>query len=103
LEVIPQNTQLCHWYGSGWWSARGVKRLDIGTVKHPAPLRGQRVLAADNNHPRQTKKNEKIIPAPANKNNNKKKKNNSVVSSTTGTGTYSHKRKKRKVSSACAK
>ena len=60
LEVIPKNTQLCHWYGSGWWSARGVKRFDIGTVKYPAPLRlrRQRVLDTDagNNHRRvQTK------------------------------------------------
>mmetsp|Transcript_2243 Transcript_2243/g.4826 ORF Transcript_2243/g.4826 Transcript_2243/m.4826 type:complete len:273 (-) Transcript_2243:194-1012(-) len=39
LEPVQRNTQLCHWYGSGWWSARGVKRMDVGTKKHPAPLR----------------------------------------------------------------
>eukprot|EP00555_Chaetoceros_dichaeta_P008929 CAMPEP_0198273238 /NCGR_PEP_ID=MMETSP1447-20131203/56253_1 /TAXON_ID=420782 /ORGANISM="Chaetoceros dichaeta, Strain CCMP1751" /LENGTH=200 /DNA_ID=CAMNT_0043966857 /DNA_START=390 /DNA_END=992 /DNA_ORIENTATION=- len=39
LESIPKDTQLCHWYGSGWWSARGVKRMDIGTKHHPAPRR----------------------------------------------------------------
>jgi len=88
LEVIPQNTQLCHWYGSGWWSARGVKRFDIGTVKYPAPLRlrRQRVLDTDagNNHRRvQTKKNEKVLTTPTNNNNdNKSKKRISVVSPT---------------------
>jgi len=39
LESIPKDTQLCHWYGSGWWSARGVKRMDVGTKRHPAPRR----------------------------------------------------------------
>jgi len=39
LESVPKNTQLCHWYGPGWWSARGVKRMDVGTKQHPAPRR----------------------------------------------------------------
>ena len=39
LEPVPKDTQLCHWYGPGWWSARGVKRMDVGTKKYPAPLR----------------------------------------------------------------
>ena len=39
LEAVPRNTQLCHWYGPGWWSARGVKRMDVGIPRHPAPLR----------------------------------------------------------------
>lgn len=39
LEQIPKNTQLCHWYGSGWWNDRGIKRIDVGTRKYPAPLR----------------------------------------------------------------
>lgn len=39
LEVIPKNTQLCHWYGNGWWSARDIKRRDVGTKKFPAPKR----------------------------------------------------------------
>ena len=39
IEPIPKETMLCHWYGSGWWSSRGIKRCDIGTKKHPAPKR----------------------------------------------------------------
>jgi len=39
LEEIPANTQLCHWYGSGWWSARGIKRVNVGLGKYPAPKR----------------------------------------------------------------
>jgi len=39
LEKIPANTQLCHWYGDGWWAARGVKRRNVGTREHPAPKR----------------------------------------------------------------
>ena len=39
LEPIPKNTMLCHWYGAGWWSARGIQRCDVGTDKHPAPKR----------------------------------------------------------------
>ena len=39
LENIPANTQLVHWYGSGWWSARGVKRIDVGIKNFPAPKR----------------------------------------------------------------
>jgi len=39
LEEIPKNTQLCHWYGKGWWSARGIKRQDVATEKYPAPKR----------------------------------------------------------------
>ncbi|KAL7544162.1 hypothetical protein ACHAWF_010111 [Thalassiosira exigua] len=36
---VPKGTQLLHWYGSGWWDARGIKRRDVGTEKFPAPLR----------------------------------------------------------------
>jgi len=36
---VAKNTQLCHWYGPGWWSARGIKRLDVGTEHYPAPRR----------------------------------------------------------------
>jgi len=39
LDSIPKNTQLCHWYGPGWWSARGVKRKDVGTKRYPVPKR----------------------------------------------------------------
>ncbi|KAL3817520.1 hypothetical protein ACHAXA_003693 [Cyclostephanos tholiformis] len=39
LMPVPKNTQLLHWYGSGWWSERGIKRQDVGTKKYPAPLR----------------------------------------------------------------
>lgn len=39
LETIPKNTQICQWYGSGWWSAREIKRCDVGTIKYPAPKR----------------------------------------------------------------
>jgi hypothetical protein len=39
LEPIPKNSQLCQWYGSGWWSARDLKRADVGTSKYPAPKR----------------------------------------------------------------
>jgi hypothetical protein len=39
IEPIPKNTMLCHWYGTGWWSSRGIQRCDIGTNKYPAPKR----------------------------------------------------------------
>lgn len=39
LEQVPKNTQLCHWYGAGWWSARKIKRIDVGTKRYPAPKR----------------------------------------------------------------
>lgn len=42
LETVPKNTQLCHWYGSGWWDAREVKRVDVGTKSYPAPKRARR-------------------------------------------------------------
>jgi hypothetical protein len=41
-EPVSRNAQLCFWYGSGWWSARHVKRCDVGTESHPAPKRKQR-------------------------------------------------------------
>ncbi len=41
-EVVPKGTQLVHWYGPGWWSARGVKRLDVGTENMPVPKRSDR-------------------------------------------------------------
>eukprot|EP00541_Cyclophora_tenuis_P010418 CAMPEP_0116553494 /NCGR_PEP_ID=MMETSP0397-20121206/7082_1 /TAXON_ID=216820 /ORGANISM="Cyclophora tenuis, Strain ECT3854" /LENGTH=59 /DNA_ID=CAMNT_0004078579 /DNA_START=405 /DNA_END=581 /DNA_ORIENTATION=+ len=37
LEPVRKNHQLCHWYGAGWWSARDVKRQDVGTAQYPAP------------------------------------------------------------------
>lgn len=40
IEPISKNTQLCHWYGSGWWTARDhMKRENVGTTKYPAPKR----------------------------------------------------------------
>lgn len=41
IESIEKGTQLCHWYGAGWWNARkGVmKRCNVGTKRYPAPLR----------------------------------------------------------------
>lgn len=39
IEPIAKNTQLCHWYGPGWWSARDVKRQNVGTDLYPAPKR----------------------------------------------------------------
>ena len=39
LVPVPKNTQLLHWYGSGWWEERGIKRADVGTKRYPAPLR----------------------------------------------------------------
>lgn len=49
IEPIPQGTMLCHWYGAGWWSSRGIQRCDVGTQKHPAPKR--HALANRTNHP----------------------------------------------------
>jgi hypothetical protein len=46
LEAIPKNTQLCHWYGNGWWSARDIKRRDVGTNKFPAPKRMKKTPSA---------------------------------------------------------
>jgi len=89
IEVIPQNAQLCFWYGPGWWSARGVKRLDVGTVKHPAPLR---VLVCNN----QAKKNSEKDTT--NVTNGKKQKAKKKTKSATGTSVGSTTaRKKRKV------
>lgn len=39
LMPIQKNTQLLHWYGSDWWSSRGLKRCDVGTKRYPATLR----------------------------------------------------------------
>jgi hypothetical protein len=39
LETIPKNTLLMHWYGAGWWKARGIERQDVGMPKYPAPKR----------------------------------------------------------------
>eukprot|EP00581_Thalassiosira_minuscula_P014313 CAMPEP_0183727958 /NCGR_PEP_ID=MMETSP0737-20130205/26838_1 /TAXON_ID=385413 /ORGANISM="Thalassiosira miniscula, Strain CCMP1093" /LENGTH=248 /DNA_ID=CAMNT_0025959745 /DNA_START=25 /DNA_END=771 /DNA_ORIENTATION=+ len=39
LRPVPKNTQLLHWYGSGWWKERGMKRADVGTKRYPAPRR----------------------------------------------------------------
>jgi len=39
LMPIKKHTQLLHWYGSGWWKERGIKRQNVGTTKYPAPLR----------------------------------------------------------------
>ena len=92
IEVIPQNAQLCFWYGPGWWSARGVKRLDVGTVKHPAPLR---VLVCSNNQTKKKKKNsEKDTTNVTNDKKQKKKKTKSVTDTFVGSTTA---RKKRKV------
>ena len=92
IEVIPQNAQLCFWYGPGWWSARGVKRLDVGTVKHPAPLR---VLVCNNN---QTKKknSEKDTTNVTNDKKQKKKKTKTKSATDTIVGSTTA-RKKRKV------
>ena len=38
-QRIRKNEQLCHWYGPDWWSARNLKRANVGTAKYPAPLR----------------------------------------------------------------
>jgi hypothetical protein len=38
-DLVPKHTQLCFWYGGGWWTARGVKRRNVGTTKYPAPQR----------------------------------------------------------------
>jgi len=43
LETIPKNTQLMHWYGPRWFSDRGLKRIDVGTARYPAPLRVDKV------------------------------------------------------------
>ena len=42
IEPIAKNTQLCQWYGPGWWAARDIKRCDVGTRKYPAPKRSKR-------------------------------------------------------------
>jgi hypothetical protein len=42
-EAVPRNTQLCFWYGPRWWSARGIKRVDVGTRTYPAPRRKRKL------------------------------------------------------------
>ncbi len=39
IEPIQAGAILCYWYGSGWWKERGIKRVNVGTSKYPAPLR----------------------------------------------------------------
>ena len=34
---IKRNEQLLHWYGVAWFESRGIKRMDVGTEKYPAP------------------------------------------------------------------
>lgn len=36
-EHVPKNTQLCFWYGPGWWTAREIQRINVGTKRYPAP------------------------------------------------------------------
>ncbi len=48
LMPVPKNTQFLHWYGSGWWNERGIKRQDVGTKRYPAPLRTTKDLTAKN-------------------------------------------------------
>ena len=42
-EQVPKNTMICIWYGSGWWSARDIKRTDVGSNKFPAPKRIKKI------------------------------------------------------------
>mmetsp|Transcript_5331 Transcript_5331/g.11242 ORF Transcript_5331/g.11242 Transcript_5331/m.11242 type:complete len:283 (+) Transcript_5331:166-1014(+) len=44
-EEVKAGTQLCHWYGSGWFPDRGLKRLDVGTEDYPAPKRRSKIKA----------------------------------------------------------
>jgi len=44
-EEVKAGTQLCHWYGSGWFPDRGLKRLDVGTEDYPAPKRRAKIKA----------------------------------------------------------
>ena len=39
IERVPKNTMLCHWYGAGWWSARNIRRINVGSARYPAPKR----------------------------------------------------------------
>jgi len=48
IEAIPKGQQLVQWYGPGWWSARGVRRRDVGTNRYPAPLRIKRFINKQN-------------------------------------------------------
>ncbi len=50
IESIPKDTMLCHWYGAGWWSARGIQRRDIGTQKYPSPKRPAFVVENKTRH-----------------------------------------------------
>jgi hypothetical protein len=44
-EPVPRHTQLCFWYGPGWWEARGCKRRNVETPKYPVPKRRKRAVA----------------------------------------------------------
>ena len=39
LKPVKKNEQFTHWYGPEWWSARGIKRANVGTQKYPVPRR----------------------------------------------------------------
>ena len=36
---IPANMQIAHHYGAGWFSERGMKRVNVGTEAYPLPRR----------------------------------------------------------------
>lgn len=54
-QRIRKNEQLCHWYGPEWWSARNLKRANVGTEKYPAPLRESKAQGATHTKARDLK------------------------------------------------
>uniref|UniRef100_A0A7S1BZ69 SET domain-containing protein n=1 Tax=Corethron hystrix TaxID=216773 RepID=A0A7S1BZ69_9STRA len=47
-EKVKAGTQLCHWYGNGWFVDRGLKRLDVGTDDYPVPKRKRKLSSKSN-------------------------------------------------------
>ena len=39
MDDVRKNHQLLIWYGSQWFNARGILRIDVGLPKHPATLK----------------------------------------------------------------
>ena len=39
MDDVPKNHQLLIWYGSQWFNARGIPRIDVGLPRYPATLK----------------------------------------------------------------
>jgi hypothetical protein len=59
-QRVRKHEQLCHWYGAEWWSARNLKRANVGTAQYPAPLRESKAQRSQTTS-RDVKKLKKVV------------------------------------------